>query len=512
MIRRSPTTNHRSTQRNNEFPPSVFTIRAFILFATWLVHIPHPGVIFAEVERQPPNIVLILADDLGYGDVGCYNPRSKIPTPHLDRLAAQGIRFTDAYAAAAVCVPSRYSLLTGRYPFRGAPLRWTTHPTIDERTPTIASLLQEAGYSTACVGKWHCGFEGGVERQDRPLSGGPLDRGFDFFFGQHGSLDQPPYFYIRNRSAVQPATHEIAESQEEGLSSVYQGHFWRAGKIAPNFRHEEVLERYTDEAIEFLKRHQQTAPRKPFFLYFALTAPHGPWLPGPDFRGRTEAGPLGDFVLQVDSVVGRVLAVLDQQGAHNNTLVVFSSDNGPLWFPPDVERYRHDSSGGLRGRKGDIWEGGIRMPLIARWPGKIRAGSTSHHVAGLVDLPATLASVAQVSLPENAAADSYNLLPAFKAAVGEQPIRPAIVLQSLGPQDLAIRQGPWKLIPWLGSGGFLTQPKRRDPAVGEPAGQLYHLARDPAEQHNVYAEEPEIVAQLSRLLERYRRADNTRKP
>ncbi len=494
----------------------VATILSLLVTATVAQVILPAGVCARPSSR--PNIVLILADDLGYGDIGCYNAKSKIATPNVDRLAADGLRFDHAYSAAAVCVPSRYGLLTGRYPFRGHPLRWTTHPTIAEGQMTLGSMLQNAGYLTACVGKWHCGFDGGVARQDRPLTGGPLDRGFHSFFGQHGSLDQPPYFYIRDRRAVMQATEDTLDTQDNSHSVVYQGRFWRGGKIAPDFKHEEVLDRYADEALAFLRGRdargaagaQSDADHKPFFLYLPLTAPHGPWLPAEEFRGKSQAGPLGDFVMQVDDVVGRVLKTLDDCGHRDDTLVIFSSDNGPLWFDGDVERYGHDSSGGLRGRKGDIWEGGFRMPLIARWPGHVPAGAASNEIVGLVDLLATLAAVVGEELPDDAAADSVNMLPALLGERRDRPIREALLLQSLGPNDLAIRQGPWKLIPWLGSGGFLTKPSRVKPAGGEPSGQLYNLDDDPGEQHNLYAQHPEIVAKLSALLEKYRTSEQTR--
>jgi len=464
------------------------------------------GLLAPALAADPAcNIVVILADDLGVGDLGCYNDHSKIPTPHLDRLASQGMRFTNAYSAAAVCVPSRYSLLTGRHAHRGEPLRWSTRPTIAPGVATIGSVLQSAGYETACIGKWHAGFDGGVGDGSQRLTGGPLDRGFDHFFGQHGSLDQPPYFYIQDRGSVQPATETTADQADNQHSIIYQGKFWRGGKIAPNFRHEEVLETYAGKAIDFLNERgkQPAAERQPFFLYLALTAPHGPWLPAKKYQGQSKAGPLGDFVVQVDDVIGRVLAAIDAGDLADNTLVLLSSDNGPLWFDPDVKKYGHDSSGGFRGRKGDIWEGGIRMPLIARWPGKIEAGKTSTQLASLVDLMATTAAAAGSAMPPGAGVDSINLLPALLDP-NHAPIRDSLLLQSLGPKDLAIRQGPWKYIPWLGSGGFLTKPKRRPPAPGEPTVQLYNLETDPGETKNLAAEHPEIVKQLAALLQESR--------
>jgi arylsulfatase A-like enzyme len=464
----------------------------------------------AAAPQRLPNVVLVLADDLGYGDLGGYNGQSRIPTPNLDRLASEALLFTDAYAPAAVCVPSRYSLLTGRYPFRGAPLTWQSAPTIPDGCMTLGELLRDRDYRTACIGKWHCGFEGGVNNLTSPLEGGPLDRGFDHFFGQHGSLDQPPYFYIHDRQAVQAPTESTPGSQEEGLSVVYQGRFWRAGGMAPGFRHDQVLDRYADHALTFLRGHRDSEKNQPFFMYLALTAPHGPWLPAKPFVGSSQAGALGDFVVHVDDVVGRVLAVLEELDVAKDTVVIFSSDNGPLWFEPDVERFGHDSSGGLRGRKGDIWEGGVRVPLIVRWPGRVASGRRSSAVVGLVDLLATLAEVVGTELKEGQGVDSRSMLPIWLGEKDQAAGRNMIVLQSLGPNDLALRRGRWKLIPWRGSGGFLSRPARFDPADGEPAGQLYDLVADPGEMHNLYQQHPELVTELTRLLDNVRRSTASR--
>jgi arylsulfatase A-like enzyme len=280
--------------------------------------------------------------------------------------------------------------------------------------------------------------------------------------------------------------------------------------VAPNFKHEEVLDRYAAEAARFLKDHHRRAPEEPFFLYFALTAPHGPWLPAEQFVGKSEAGPLGDFVVQVDDVVGRVLKTLAELGIEDNTLVLFSSDIGPLWFDDDVKRYGPDSSGGLRGRKGDLWEGGIRMPLIARWPGNVPPGSTSDQVVSQIDLLATFAAIVGQKLPDDAGGDSYNMLPVLLGKQGEKPIRDSLLLQSTGGNNLAIRQGDWKYIPWLGSGGFLTKPNRVQPASGEAPGQLYNLSDDPGEQNNRYQEHPDIVERLTKLLAQQRELSVTR--
>jgi arylsulfatase A-like enzyme len=460
--------------------------------------------------RDLPHILVILADDLGIGDVSCYHPESKISTPHMDRLARQGMRFTNAYAAAAHCVPSRYGLLTGRYPFRAYPMAWQEKPTIAPGRMTVASLLKEAGYATACVGKWHCGFDGGTRRPDRPLTGGPLDRGFDYFFGQPASPDQPPYFYIRGRRAVQLPSRDLPYSEGHDHTVKYQGRYWRAGKVAPNYRQEEILERFTADVLQVLGDHHRRESPKPLFLYYAMTAPHGPWVPDKPFQGKSRVGPLGDFVMQVDDIIGRILRKLDTWGVADNTLVLLTSDNGPLWFDPDVARYGHDSSGIFRGRKGDIWEGGLRMPLIVRWPGRVPAGRVSHGLFCLTDLMATCAALCHRRLPRDAGEDSVNQLPTLLGQTMDAPLRRTVILQSVGGQDLAIRRGPWKLIPWLGSGGFLSHPKTRTPGAGEPEGQLYDLEADPEEQKNVYAAHPEVVAELMDLLEERQRRGRSR--
>lgn len=436
-------------------------------------------------EKPHPNIVVILVDDMGYGDAGCYNPKSKIPTPNIDRLAADGMRFTDAHAPGSVCHPSRYGLLTGRFPLRTDTSKWSTQPLIHEGQLTIASLLREADYATAMVGKWHLGFT--EDGYDKPLSGGPVDCGFQQFFGIRASTDIPPYFYIRGNRAVHPPTAHIAANQSDGWSPI-QGAFWREGGISPDLKLIEVLPRFTDEAISMIQK-RDTA--KPLMLYLAYPAPHTPWLPGPEFVGKSGAGMYGDFMMMVDHEIGRVLAALDAAGMAKETLLVFASDNGPTWYPEDVKRFSHDSAGGLRGMKGDAWEAGHRVPFIVRWPSKVAAGSTSSQTICFTDLLATLSVITNTKLPEGVVLDSVSFLPALE---GKTYLRPPIVME-LANGLMAIRSGPWKLINGLGSGGF-SKPSTIKPSPGDPAGQLYHLVDDPAETINLFAQQPEIVKRL----------------
>ncbi len=477
----------------------------FILFATACAPTRLGA---AEAAPAPkPNIVFIMADDMGYGDVRCFNPQSKAPTPNLDRLAAQGMRFTDAHAPGSVCIPSRYGLLTGRYPFRNR-ANIQKEALIEPGRVTLASLLRDRGYATAMVGKWHLGFEGGVDFDyGKPLAGGPFSHGFQNFYGMHASLDIPPYFFIRNDRAVASASETVPASSSPGVSPI-QGAFWREGKIAPGFRHEEVLDDFSRKAVEYVEERGKQRSGSPFFLYLALAAPHTPWLPAPAFRGKSQAGEYGDFVAHVDAAVGQVLKALDQSGLAKNTLVIFTSDNGPVWYADDVRKYGHASSHVYRGMKGDAWEGGHRMPFIARWPGKVRAGSTSSDTICFTDMLATFADLTGKPLPENAGEDSHSILPVLEGRKLNRPLREATVHQS-SRGVLAIRQGQWKLIPGLGSGGF-TQPAVVRAKAGEPAGQLYDLDKDPAEQTNLYATHPEVVQRLSALLEKYRREGRSR--
>lgn len=470
-----------------------------IVLCTTLVPLVLLTIAPVRASERLPNVVLVLADDLGYGDLGCYNPESKIPTPHVDRLAAEGLRFTDAHAPGSVCVPSRYGLLTGRYPFR---VDWNNEVLIESGRMTVASLLADRGYATWCVGKWHLGLEGWRRPPaDTPLRGGPVDCGFAYYFGLPASLDIPPYYYIEGDRPVALPTLDIEASHTPGVRPI-QGAFWRAGRIAPGFCHDEVLPTLADQALALLREHHQGDAAQPFFLYLALTAPHTPWLPAEEFQGRSGAGTYGDFAVQVDALLGRVMDELAKLDFADNTLLLFASDNGALWFPEDIERYGHRSSGPWRGIKGDAWEGGHRVPLVARWPGTVGPGTTCDQTVCFTDLLATLAAIVGTELPHDAGEDSYNLLPLLRGEPLDGPLREATLHQAV-TRSVAIRQGPWKLIPQLGSGGF-SEPRVQQPGPNDPPGQLYHLDDDPGETVNLYAEHPEVVARLTALLERYR--------
>jgi len=454
-----------------------------------------------------PNIILILADDLGYGDLSAYNPSSKIPTPHLNQLAAQGMRFTDAHSPSSVCTPTRYGLLTGRYAWRTklkqGVLDGYSPFLIETDRVTLASLLRRQGYRTAGVGKWHLGL-GDTEKTDYslPLRPGPNAAGFDEFFGIPASLDMPPYLFFENERVVEAPSASIAASEMRRKGG---GGFWRAGAIAPSFKHEAVLPTLTEKAVAFIGK--QSA-EKPFFFYLPLTAPHTPWMPTAEFRGKTGVDYYGDFTAQVDDTVGRVLKALDESGLAGNTLVVFTSDNGAHWLPEDIAKWGHRANGNLRGQKADIWEGGHRIPLIVRWPGNIKPGSRSDQLVCLTDMMATIAALTGTPLLEDAGEDSLDFSPVLLSRKSGVPLRDTIVHHS-ADGTFAIRQLQWKLAMALGSRGF-SLPKDIVPKTGKAEGQLYNLRDDPQEQHNLWLREPKIVARLKALLEKLKADGHSR--
>ncbi|MCH2064401.1 MAG: arylsulfatase [Roseibacillus sp.] len=442
-----------------------------------------------------PNVVFILADDLGYGDLKAYNPKSKIPTPYLDALAAEGIVFTDAHSGGSTCVPSRYSLITGQFAARRDRLNYKAGPLIARGQLTFARVLQEQGYRTAMVGKWHQGFTmkaAGVFDYGRPLAGGPVDCGFDSFFGMHASLDIPPYFYIKDRTPIKLPTETVVASASVGGKEDWnkiQGAFWRAGDVAPDFKHTEVTPRFAAEAVKVIESHEV---EKPLFLYLALPSPHTPWLPTVEFIGKSGAGMYGDFVMQVDSVVGKVMRALKKAGMSENSLVIFSSDNGPVWYDKDTDRFGHRSCGPLRGIKGSAWEGGHRMPFIARWPGRVPAGKTTSHAVAFSDILATFADVSgKRKIPQGAAEDSVSFLPVLLHPGRKHKPRPPILHGSK-----VIRDGDWKLIDTKGGRGFGVDRKVKYGV------ELYNLQEDLSEKNNLAAKMPGKVESLRAKMRR----------
>jgi arylsulfatase A len=486
------------------------------------------GLLSPAKATDKPNVLVILADDLGYGDLGCYNDQSKVPTPNLDRLARQGIRLTDAHSPCTVCTPTRYGLLTGQMPFRvargGTVFSGVAGPSlIAPGRMTLPSMLQDRGYTTACVGKWHVGMTffdeagqpvhgDGVEAVravdfSRPLEGGPTDHGFDHFFGTACCPTTDwLYAFVEQNHVPVPPTQVIDKSK---LPKHPYAHDCRAGMIAPNFPMEEVDLVFLEKSREFLQQHVRQTPDKPFFLFHSTQAVHLPSFAAPQFQGKTDAGPHGDFIHELDFIVGQLMETLQQLGVADNTIVIFTSDNGPETTSITNMRrdFNHDGARPWRGIKRDNWEGGHRVPFIVRWPKEIEAGVISDQPTCLTDIMATIAAVVGTDLPDEAAEDSFNLLPAWRNNA-TAPIRPYLLHQAFGGrQTLAIRRGEWKYINHQGSGGnrYENHPGLKQfilPETNSGApGQLYNLALDPGETRNLFADHPDLVEDLSALLE-----------
>jgi arylsulfatase A len=487
-------------------------------------------------RRRRPNIVLILADDMGYGDAGCFNPASRIPTPAIDLLAAQGARFTDAHSPSAVCSPTRYGLLTGRYAWRTwlkrGVLGGYTPPLIEPARPTLASVLKSKGYRTGLFGKWHLGlgwtrangfvptfedaqrmFPGSWQDPDpstglnvdfgKPIHGGPTFLGFDeaFFTAACSTIDGP-FTFIENDRVTAIPDRQVSEFYD--LSKGEEGSP-RRGWMAPGFKLEEVDLRFTERAIRFLEKSVAEAPRRPAFIELALSSPHTPWLVPDLVRGRSGDGPRGDLVVLADLCLGRIMEALERLGAADRTLLIFTSDNGPH---PGTNG--HASAGALRGLKSHIWEGGHRVPFIARWPGRIEPGAVVDEPICLTDLMATFAAITGAALPPEAGPDSVDISSALfgrragaASGASRPPLREAIVSHS-EDGTFAVRRGSWKLILDNRTSGGWMVPEGTPPAPGTP-GQLYDLAEDPGETHNLWAVRPDIAAELTALLEKYKR-------
>lgn len=477
-----------------------------------------------------PNIVFIFADDLGYGDIGCYGA-TKVKTPNIDRLAREGMRFTDAHSPSSVCTPSRYNLLTGRYCWRtwaSTSCVWSTDPLlIDTDRLTLPKLLKRNGYTTACIGKWHLGFgKPGQEGWDdvygpdynKPLKPGPLEVGFDHFFGiPH--VGQLPHVYIRDHQIVGRKPDDrikliLDKDKRYRLPYTERPRVGRTpwhrfeGTEDFSYSHEDLAIRLTREAVNWLEG--QTAD-KPFFLYFAHRNVHGPIRPNPRFRGTSEIGAYGDFIHELDWSVGKILDALDRKGLGKNTIVFFSSDNGAVargYKPADFVDYDgHRANGPWRGQKTEIYEGGHRVPFLVRWRGKIAPQSKSNQLLATTDMLATTAELLGESLPAGAGEDSFSFLPALLGRSAKSSMRNIIVNDSY-TGEMSIRRGRWKLILAQHGGGIGGMNKENDPAL--PPGQLFNLDRDPTESKNLYTKYPEKVKYLTGLLKRIRKSGNSR--
>lgn len=456
-------------------------------------------------KQKQPNIVFILADDMGYGDVSYFDNNSKLKTENLDRMAQEGVVFTDAHSSSSVSTPTRYGILTGRYNWRSTlknnVLYGYDKALIPADRETMASMLRKNGYTTAGIGKWHLGWDwnnidAGKDKVDfsKPVQNGPTTRGFDYFYGFCGSLDMAPYVYIENDM---PTSLPDRETVNEGKYS-----WWRKGPTGADFVHEEVLPNLVDRACNYIK--EKAKADQPYFLYLPLPAPHTPILPTEEFRGKSGIGEYGDFVLMVDAMVGKVLQAVKESGEDGNTIVVFTTDNGcsPAAGIKEMEAQGHRPNSIYRGHKADLFDGGHRIPCILRWP----EGTKPHEVRQtvcLTDFYATFAAINGYKLMDSEGEDSYNLLPAIVSETEIDPIREATVHHSIDGQ-FTIRQGDWKLLLSASSGGWSAPTPTDTLALDSlPPIQLYNMKDDPSETTNVEAEHPEIVSRLRALMAKY---------
>ena len=484
-----------------------------------------PGALQAAAGGEKPNIVFILADDMGYGDLSYLNENSQIPTPNIDRIGAEGIFFSDAHSPSALCTPTRYGIITGRYCWRtriksGVCWGYSKHLIEPERM-TVASLLKSQGYKTACIGKWHLGMDmptraGGIIQEGHAavdqraylgdidwngrIENGPLALGFDHFYGISASLDMHPYIYIEDDRFVGECT---TEQDLLFITRDYRPERYgdNSGPAHADFVAEEVLPVITRNTVDYIDEQSHDSP---FFACMSLTAPHIPIVPSSAYQGISDLGPYGDFCIEVDDSIGKVLDALDRNGFAENTLVIFTADNGcaPYIGVEDMNAQGHYPSFIYRGYKSDIYEGGHRIPFLARWPSTISAGNDSTETICLTDLLATLGAILEVEIPADAGEDSYNILPALLGQSLDTPIREATI-STAGSGAFSIRQGRWKLELTPSSGGYGNLSAAEAERQNLPPIQLYDLQNDIGETTNVYADHPEIIAGLNALLERY---------
>lgn len=492
-------------------PSTISTLRSCIALFLWLALMP----IFAVTK---PNIVLLYADDLGYGDLGCYNPLSKIPTPNLNRLASEGLRFTDGHSSSGICTPSRYAMLTGRH-------HWRDFHGIDGGFDstffkpgqlTLPAMLKTQGYATACIGKWHLGWDWdsirkpGTPKKSKnhtdfdwslPFRGGPLDHGFDYYFGDN-VINFPPYTWIENDRVLAVPDITFTSTPNKTKEGGWE---CREGPGRSDWDFYQVLPTLTKKGVEYI--HSRKDKTEPFFLYFPLPSPHAPIVPTDDFDGKSKAGAYGDFVVQTDDSCGQILKALHDAGMDDNTIVIFSADNGPEIFAyPRDEKFDHWSAAPLRGLKRDIYEGGHRVPTLLKWPGVTEAGTVTNALFSQVDLMATFADFFDFDLPKNSAEDSHDFWPYLKKETTQSP-RTTIV-HNTSANQYAIRDGDWLLI------NAKTGANRHPPAewktkhqvpnyTDQPVG-LYNLKEDIGQRENLAVKHPEKVTELQALLKKIR--------
>jgi arylsulfatase A len=468
----------------------------------------------SNADTSKPNIIYILADDLGYGDLSCLNENSKIKTAHLDKLASEGVYFTDAHSGSSVCTPTRYGIVTGRYAWRSrlkkSVIGGASPHLINPDRMTVADLLKGQGYHTAMIGKWHLGwdFHFNVNKGNnslslhpsnkidysKPVLNGPDVNGFDYYYGHCGSLDMGPYVYVEN-GKVTAAPDRVTENKD------FKG-MWRKAPTGSDFKHIDVLPNFFNKATSYVEKRAKAG--QPFFLYLPIPSPHTPILPIEKFQGKSKTNEYGDFVMQIDWHVGQLMETLKKANIDKNTIVIFTSDNGcsPRADLPELKTVGHNPSHIYRGHKADIYEGGHRVPFLVRWPAGIKGGAVSDEIICLTDLMATAADITGASIPVNAAEDSVSILPALLGEKSNRPLRDATVHHSING-SFALRQGDWKLVLCPGSGGW-SAPRTKDAyKMKLPVIQLFNLKLDPEEQKNVYKENGPLVQKLYDILKKY---------
>ncbi len=468
-------------------------------------------------KKNRPNIVYVLADDMGYGDIEAFNENCKIKTPYLNKLASEGMRFTDAHSPSAVCTPTRYGLITGQYSWRSnlknGVLTGKSKALISKSTTTVASMLRDEGYHTSFIGKWHLGWDwaltdttefggDGWNASDfgnldftKEVTHTPNDLGFDYAYGHSGSLDMAPYVYVENGRITEQPNHVSIDTGKYT--------WWREGPTSPDFKHNDVTPNFFRRAITQIE--EQSKSDQPFFIYLALPSPHTPILPTEKWLGKSSLNPYADFVMEIDDYIGQLQKSISDAGIEENTLFIFTTDNGcsPQANFPLLDSLGHQPGYIYRGHKADIYEGGHRVPFIAKWPKVIKSKSVSNETICHTDLMATAAAMIDYSLKEDEGVDSYNLLPAMRKEELNSPIREATVHHSING-SFAIRKGDWKLIMVPGSGGW-SYPRPQDKEANKdlPNIQLYNLKIDPSETLNLQENEIEKVAELKSLLIKY---------
>lgn len=484
-------------------------------FSIVLIALQYSNTCFSQKkDLKKPNIIYVLADDLGYGDISVYNENSKIPTPNIDKFAFEGIKFTDAHSSSSVCTPTRYSILTGRYNWRSklksGVVNGNSRALIPPSRTTVASLLQQKGYTTAFIGKWHLGWDWALKNPaiskgkrfnakdfenidfSKPIKNGPNEVGFEYAYGHSGSLDMAPYVYVENGLPTKiPNTTTINNGRYSR---------WRKGPTASDFIHDDVTPNFFRKSFKYIQ--EKSKGENPFFLYLALPSPHKPILPTKEWQGKSGLNPYGDFVMMLDAYMGQLEKVIKEAGIEENTIVIFTSDNGssPGANFKEMAQKGHHPSYIYRGHKADIFEGGHRVPFIVKWPQEIVKGITSDEIICTTDFMATCANLVGYSLQDNEGEDSYDMTPLFKQVKLNKPIREATIHHSING-SFAIRKDDWKLIMCPDSGGWsFPKPNNKKAIDSLPKYQLYNLKNDPSETKNLYASNTEKVAELKILL------------